>query len=348
MEVKMKYQITDALKAHFLRYRKMTPQDTVKLIYQSEFGPGHLITNENYAFERLKTELEDTVCDNSIPTVEAIGGDACRINLASVPSGLSVKTLTRIFMLSAEMFSGNAHSFESKLSEVYSLIDEKYASFSRHEYSEYLKKYFKSGAGAVHHSLYYNALYRPAYRVVQASFVPLLPLLTEIDGKIAANERFTLKIDGRCGAGKSTLAETLRRIYGCGVVHADDFYPSAGSDSPLDFERMANEINDILSGKSDFYNAFDCSKQALTERISVDRVPFLTVEGSYSLHPHLKLDGISVFVTVSPELQLKRLEKRSPDKLEAFKTRWIPAEERYFAEFGTAENCDFTVDTTAL
>lgn len=342
----MKYQITDALKAHFLRYRKMTPQDTVKLIYQSEFGPGHLITNENYAFERLKAELEDTARDSSIPTVEAIGGDACRFNLASLPSDLSVKTLTRIFTMSAEMFFGNSRSFESKLSEVYTLIDEKYAPFSRHEYSEYLKKYFESGAGAVHHSLYYNALYRPAYRVVHASFVPILPILTEIDRRLSANERFTLKIDGRCGAGKSTLSETLRRIYGCGIIHADDFYPTKGSDSPLDFERMNNEINDILSGKSDSYNAFDCQKQATTEKIYVDRDPFLIVEGSYSLHPRLKLDGISVFVTVTPEIQLKRLEKRSPDKLNDFKTRWIPAEERYFAEFGTAENCELTVDTT--
>ncbi len=343
----MKHQITDALKTHFLRYRKMTPQDTVKLIYQSEFGPGHLITNENYAFERLKAELEDTMRDESLPTVESIGGDACRINLASLPADLSVKTLTRIFTMSAEMFSGNANSFESKLSEVYSLIDEKYAPFSRYEYSEYLKKYFESGAGAVHHSIYYNAMYRPAYRVIHASFAPILPLLTEIDRRISANERFfTLKIDGRCGAGKSTLADTLHRIYGCGIVHADDFYPPRGSDLPLDFERMNREINDILSKKVDFYNAFDCTKQAITNQIHVDRDPFLIVEGSYSLHPSLKIDGISVFVTVTPELQLKRLEKRSPDKIKAFKEQWIPAEERYFTEFGTAENCDLTIDTT--
>lgn len=344
----MKYPIKEALKTHFLRYRKMTPQDTVKLIYQSEFGPGHLISDEKYARTRLISETADTPRDESIPTVEHIGGEACRLNLASLPKGLSADTVLRIFVLSAEMFSGNERSFESKLYEVYSLIEEKYAPFSRYEYSEYLKKYLTSGGGAVHHSVYYNALYRPAYRVIHSSFVPLLPLLAEIDIRLASGAPFTVRIDGRCGSGKTTLAETLRLIYGCGIVHADDFYPVKGTDAPLDFERINAEVGAIASGESDSYGAFDCSWQTVTHRVAASRDPFLTVEGSYTLHPIINFGDLSVFVTVSPETQLSRIEKRSPDMLDTFRTRWIPAEEHYFAEYGTAENCDFIIDTNNL
>ncbi len=342
----MKHPIKEALKTHFLRYRKMTPQDTVKLIYQSEFGPGHLITDEKYVRARLIAELEDTARDESIPSVELIGGEACRINLASLPTGLSADTLFRIFVMSASMFSGSERSFESKLYEVYSLIEEKYAPFSRYEYSEYIKKYMTEGGGAVRHSLYYNALYRPAYRVIHVSFLPLLPLLAEIDRLIAAGDAsFTVKIDGRCGSGKTTLASMLQSIYGCGVVHADDFYPVRGTRAPLDFERLNLEVRDLISGKADSYGAFDCSVQAVTHRVAASREPFLIVEGSYSLHPNVRFGDISVFVTVDGEEQLRRIEKRSPDKLDAFRTRWIPAEEAYFAEHGTAENCDFVIDT---
>ncbi len=219
----MKYSTKDALKAHFLRYPKMTPQDTVKLIFQSEFGPGHLIADKNYACNRLKAELASTVRDENIPTVEFIGGDACRFNLASLPAELSPETLTQIFIMSAEMFSGSEHAFESKLHEVYSLIDEKQAPFSRCEYSEFLKKYFEAGKGALHHSSDYNALYRPAYRVMHVSFASLLPLLAEIDMRISANECFNVSLEGHCGADNSALAAILSRIYGCGTIHANDF-----------------------------------------------------------------------------------------------------------------------------
>lgn len=219
----MKYSTKDALKAHFLRYPKITPQDTVKLIFQSEFGPGHLITDKNYACNRLKAELADTARDESIPTVEFIGSDACRFNLASLPTELSPETLTQMFIMSAEMFSGSEHAFESKLHEVYTLIDDEYAPFSRCEYSEFLKKYFESGKGALHHSNNYNAFYRPAYRVMHISFASLLPLLTEIDMRISANERFNVSLDCHCGADKSALAAILSRIYGFGTIHANDF-----------------------------------------------------------------------------------------------------------------------------
>lgn len=347
----MKKTLREALIDHFLKYRKMTPQDTVKLIFQSEFGGGHLIADENYALCRLVSELADTPRDAAVPTVEYIGGDACRVNLASLPDGLTPQTLTSVFARSAEMFSGTKERFESKLYEVYSLIDEKYAPFSRFDYMKFIENYFTAGGGAVHHSIYYNSAYRPAYRVIHTDYAPYIELLARIDSVIAKNGRTTVKIDGRCGSGKSTLAKLIAAVYRCGVVHTDDFYlpydVDRESGENTDFDRLNNELYDIISGKRSDYGVFNCQSQTIDRTEVLPKSPVLIIEGSYSLHPKLSISAdISVFLTVPEDEQLKRIEKRSPQSLEAFRTRWIPMEEAYYEKFNVIEKCDFVFDTS--
>ena len=41
------------LKEHLDRYPKMQPQDVVKLLYQGEFGPGHMIKDPAASLKRL-------------------------------------------------------------------------------------------------------------------------------------------------------------------------------------------------------------------------------------------------------------------------------------------------------
>lgn len=55
-----------------------------------------------------------------------------------------------------------------------------------------------------------------------------------------------------------------------------------------------------------------------------------------------------VFLDVEPEEQLRRIEARSsPEKLEAFKSGWIPLEEAYFHAFSLEAKCDFLIEFTA-
>ncbi len=347
----MKTSLYEALKYHFLKYRKMTPQDAVKLIFQSEYGGGHLIADESYARARLEDELRDTPRNASVPTVEYLGGSACRVNLASLPDGLTVKTLAAIFARSAEMFHGSRVSFESKLYEVYTLIDEKYAPFSRFDYMKYVENYLAEGIHAVHHSLYYNSAYRPAYRVIHRDFAPLLGVFAEIDKAVAEKGRALIKIDGRCGSGKSTAAALIASVYGCGTVHTDDFYLPWGSGREsgenTDFERLNSELSSIIDGGCGFYNVFNCQKQAIDGTVAIPPSPILIVEGSYSMHPKLTAkEDLSVFVTVPGEEQLRRIEKRSPASLDAFRERWIPMEEAYFAKYDVQHRCGITVDTS--
>lgn len=347
----MKYTVSEALKYHFLKYRKMTPQDTVKLLYQSEYGGGHLITDENYVLLRLKNELSETKKDENIPTLEPLGDDAFRVNLANLPSGLTPETLTKIFALSAPMFSGDNKRFSSKLSEVNTYILEKYTSFSQYDYVKYLEEYYKNGGGAVRHSFIYNIEYKPAYRVIHRVFAPFLSVFAKIDSLLSEKSGFAIKIDGRCGSGKSTLAGLIADVYGCGVVHADDFYlpinsPVRNEGDNLEFDRMNSEITSILRGEKNSYGAFDCSVQKIACDVSASASPFLLIEGSYSLHPKLSVPSeLSVFLTVGKEEQLRRIEKRNPASVDAFREKWIPMEEKYYAEHNVSEHCDFIIET---
>lgn len=41
--------------------------------------------------------------------------------------------------------------------------------------------------------------------------------------KMSLKESFIMAIDGRCAAGKTTLAGQLKKVCECNVVHMDDF-----------------------------------------------------------------------------------------------------------------------------
>ncbi len=49
--------LEDILLQHFAQYPKMEPQDAVKLIYQQEFGPEHMIQDAAKSLAALKMEI---------------------------------------------------------------------------------------------------------------------------------------------------------------------------------------------------------------------------------------------------------------------------------------------------
>ena len=47
----------------------------------------------------------------------------------------------------------------------------------------------------------------------------------------AENKTLIVAIDGRCGAGKTTLAGRLEEELGCAAFHMDDFFPASGAEN---------------------------------------------------------------------------------------------------------------------
>ena len=164
-----------------------------------------------------------------------------------------------------------------------------------------------------------------------------------------------IALDGRCAAGKTTLANRLAEQYGWGVIHLDDFffYPAqrtsqrlAEPGGNLDRARLISEVLlPLTRHRPGVYRVFDCRTMGFA---AVPRplpaAPVVLLEGSYACHPDLRpLCGLHVFLTVDPGEQLRRLTARNPARLQDFRTRWIPMEEQYFRYFHIPETCDLTL-----
>lgn len=164
-----------------------------------------------------------------------------------------------------------------------------------------------------------------------------------------------IALDGRCAAGKTTLANRLAEQYGWGVIHLDDFFlqPAqrtsqrlAEPGGNLDRERLISEVFlPLTRHRPGVYRVFDCRTMGFA---AVPRplpaAPVVLLEGSYACHPDLRpLCGLHVFLTVDPGEQLRRLTARNPARLQDFRTRWIPMEEQYFRYFHIPETCDLTL-----
>ena len=180
----------------------------------------------------------------------------------------------------------------------------------------------------------------------------------DLEGIAAAGRPLLAALDGRCASGKTTLAEHLRRLCGCAVVHLDDFFlrpeqrTRARLETPgenVDHERFLSEVLlPLYRGEAAEYRPYDCASRRLGDPVRVEPAALVVVEGSYSCHPSLwPYYDWRVFLTLRPEEQLRRIEQRNgAQAAQVFRTRWIPLEERYFSAFQIAARCDRCFDTT--
>lgn len=167
-------------------------------------------------------------------------------------------------------------------------------------------------------------------------------------------EPYMLSIDGRCAAGKTTLAAKLSVHLNCAVVHMDDFYlpfalrtaeRMAQPGGNIEFERLISEIiAPLLAGRNAVYRPYACHENRFLPSVTLSAAKSTIVEGSYSCHPCLAdMLGIKVFMDIAPDKQLSRIALRDPGHVEAFRTMWIPREEFYFAECAVRERCDMVL-----
>lgn len=159
-------------------------------------------------------------------------------------------------------------------------------------------------------------------------------------------------IDGRCAAGKTTLAALLKKETGCNIIHMDHFFlrkeqrTNERMQEPggnVDYERVLEEVMLPLSKRQTFtYKIFDCKKQELSSVIQIEPNAVTVVEGSYSCHPVLwDFYDLRVFLSVEPDEQLKRISYRNGEEaVTKFRDCWIPLEERYFTAYQIQERCD--------
>ena len=159
------FELEAILNIHAKRYPLMQPTDAVKLIYQNEFGGGHLIRDEEACLNYLRREYADLAKDPTAPLYEDIGNGIIRVNLAAVkPEDL--EQLGKAFIDSAAKHKGTLDSFLNKLKVLETLTEEGAFTFDTNALSVYLSEYKAVGYPAVSHSEQYRQAYKPAYRIL--------------------------------------------------------------------------------------------------------------------------------------------------------------------------------------
>ena len=326
----------------------MEAQDIVKHCYQAAFGGAHMLAHPEQTKAYFEQEFS-AACAEDEALYEQISPFAARISLKVWKAKyLPSDWLWRIFAISAAMEQPGEGSFEEYLLAADTIARERHID----GWDEYLRSYRAEGLHPVHHSEAYRAAEQPAYRVVSTRFLPLLPILERI---ATLPKQAVIAIDGRAASGKSSAAELLAAVLDAGLVHMDDFFlpPALRSEQRLAMaggnvhhERFAEEVLPKLRIAAAFsYRRFDCSRMDMDELREVKASPIRIVEGSYSHHPALgRYADLHVFSDVADDEQQRRILARNGERmLEMFRSRWIPMEERYFAEFAIRENADLVI-----
>lgn len=183
----------------------------------------------------------------------------------------------------------------------------------------------------------------------------MFPCLSEIKNRIrqltAERETVLVAIDGNCTAGKTTLSRLLEQEFDCNVFHMDDFFLQPHQRTPqrleevggnVDYERFRREVLEPLRREEPVcLQPFDCQTRQLKEAVKMPRKQLNIIEGTYSCHPYFeKPYDLTVFLTVSPEVQQVRVLQRPEFLHLAFFDLWIPMEQKYFDTYKIAGSCD--------
>lgn len=350
----------NVIEMHMEQYPEMELRDMFKLIYQSEFGGGHMIKEKSISLNWIKEEYK-FMQEQNWPArelaCEDIGGDMCRVYLGALEQGLSVETLNEMFVQSANTKTGTIEGLEEKVERFLEFCETNECRFSREEAEQAALNWKAAGYPAIHHSEAYRENYFPAYRVVMKKYAERLNILQQIDKSLreyrmdnaGAKRPFVIAIDGMAGSGKSVLGQILQKIYHCSLFHMDDFFLQphqrtserfAEPGGNVDYERFKEEVLEQLDNPEGFrYRKYDCSTQSLLPEEYAAYNELVVIEGAYSLHPYFNgRADLAFFLEISDELQKERICKRNGEwMLKRFVEEWIPMEHNYFEAFGIKE-----------
>lgn len=334
----------EILKSHFKRYPFMAPRDVLKLCFQSEFGPEHMIPDPGQAEAYILREWQ--TCGNEPRSPEDIGNGLARFHLTGeyAPEE-AAPLLAKLFCLTAEHHKGTRQGLISRLEAARELPIP--------GIEEAIGEYISMGCPAVHHSPGFRQAYDPHYRLLRKDMALYFPALLELKSLGPA----IVAVDGPCGSGKTGFADLVRRVLDCNLVHMDDFYlPMSGRQENwqqipggnMDFDRLRLQVLEPLSrGEAAEYRPYSCQTGEYGPGIGLQPGKLTLVEGSYSRHPALVgYYEKQFFLTCPEELRMDRLKNREGEYFAVFQRLWIPMEQRYFRQY-PPETCS-VLDTGFL
>lgn len=349
----MKDNLSDIIIEHTNRYPKMRPCDAVKLVYQNEFGNGHMVSDEISSLNRLTKEVSNVELNAYGKLFEDIGNGYCRLNLAVLNTNeVPLERINKIFINSAGT-DGTIHSFKEKLKLVHEFAKTGRFSFTIDEFEDYIKSFTVEG-GAPSHSPEYRAAYSPAYRVISAVYAQLFDIIKAIE-QLPKNRISAMALEGHSASGKTTAARLLGELYRAPIVHIDDFYmPAAARVTPewqmpggnINYARFNAQIAQKINYcKEIVYNPYNCATDTLDDKVVQPVSDLIIIEGAYSTHPFIKIDyAVKAFFDVDAnEQRIRILNREGKEGAAEYFENWLPREAEYFKNYGVSDNCDIHV-----
>lgn len=344
----MNQKATDAARTralllqHINTYPNARTQDVFKYLFHSAFGCDHLVSDEQSALQYILGEYAKA--GDAPDLIEPLDGRYSRVHLGVLKNGLHPRTLAKIFVLSAKREANGMANLAQKLEVAQEMLRDGTLPLDGTHFAQQLDAWRAAGCPALHHSSAFRQAYHPAYRVIANQYVAILPLLTEIDKRLADGST-VVALEGGSASGKSTLADTLLQIYGsstCNLFHTDDFFLQPAQRTPerlaevggnLDRERLMDDVlRSVCMQETVRYRQFDCASQTLGNTVTVPHKQLTVIEGAYSMHPAFgQYYHLAVFLDIDPATQKERVTKRNaPALAKRFFEEWIPLENAYF------------------
>lgn len=341
---------------HRQRYPSMEAKDVVKAVFQAMCGCGHLLGKEAEVTRRIQEEMAALHPQADEPLTEPLGKDYVRMNLRrAMADSIRPEWIARLMAASENDAS---HPDRAEVSRVILALTSDITGCSPDELAKAAEPLLKDASWLPSHSEAYRTAYKPAYRVIKRSLVPMLPVLSAL-GDRWNKERLLVSIDGPCGSGKTTVASMLCPIVDAACVPMDHFFLPHGQKSEqrlaqpggnADWERLLEEVLvPWQHGEEIAYRPYDCHLDRMLSPVHLPRKKVTVLEGSYSLLPPLSAHAdIRVFLTIDEAEQQRRILARNGQAgLRQFVTRWIPLERAYFEFFSLPDERCVVLSTSS-
>jgi uridine kinase len=153
-------------------------------------------------------------------------------------------------------------------------------------------------------------------------------------------------LDGRSGAGKSTVAAQVGAQTGALVIDGDDFYrsgtdaswdalsPAEKVDLVIDWERQRSLLEQLRHGAAVTWQPYDWEADdgGLGAPVTAGPAAVVLLDGAYSARPELSdLYSQRVLLSVARDVRRERLLHREGERYRAeWEARWGEAEDLYF------------------
>ncbi|MFA7367171.1 MAG: AAA family ATPase [Bacilli bacterium] len=312
---------------HKIKYPLIQKQDIHKLIYQIAYGNAHMINDISKVNTFLLNEIN--FLDSFNQDLYDYVGDFARISLRTyLKYYFSINYLLNSFILS----SNNIKKDDSL-------------------YEELLKEYNIDKDMNLSHSDTYKLNYKPNYRLIHKDYITSEMRYIQAYNFIVNQDcRCIISLEGKCGSGKSYLADRLSKHLDITVLHMDNFFlPNSRKTKDrlneiggnIDYKLVRDTLINIKNNNPKSIKIFDCKKQEYY-KIPFNNKKIIILEGVYSSHPFFKdLIDKAMFIDTPLKLRLERLQLR--DNYERYIQEWIPLEDKYYNELNIQYSSDLII-----